>query len=113
MSLFCLLMGRRKFLDSSASAALTVVYGRIAGLFGLQSQTNPAKALDKPKPIVNKKLKGIAVYYSAAGNTAQIANAIYKGTKSVISCDVLPICWGHRHSPVHVAQEGLVAPSRR
>jgi ferredoxin len=91
MSFIRLLMGRRKFLVGSASAALSVAFGRIAGVLGLLSQTHPAKALDKPKPIVDKKLKGIVVYYSSTGNTAQIANALYKGMKSVISCDVVPV----------------------
>jgi NAD-dependent dihydropyrimidine dehydrogenase PreA subunit/flavodoxin len=81
-------MGRRKFLAGSAGAALTVAFGRIAGIFGLLSQTSPAEALDKTQPIVNKKLKGVVVYYTGAGNTGQYADAIYKGMKSVISCDV-------------------------
>jgi ferredoxin/flavodoxin len=84
-------MGRRKFLAGSAGAALTVAFGRVAGILGLLAPAQTTKALDKTQPIVNKKLKGIVVYYSATGNTAQIANAIYKGMNSVISCDVVPI----------------------
>jgi ferredoxin/flavodoxin len=38
-----------------------------------------------------KPLRGIVVYYSATGNTDKAANAIYKGMKSVIACDVAPV----------------------
>ena len=91
MSFIRLLMGRRKFLVGSASAALTMSFSRIAGIFGLLSPANAARAQGAPQPIVNKKLKGIVVYYSATGNTATIANAIYKGMKSVISCDIVQV----------------------
>jgi ferredoxin/flavodoxin len=106
MSFIRLLMRRRNFLAGSASAALGVVFGRTAGIFGLLSQTSFAEALDKTQPIFNKKLKGIVVYYSATGNTAQVANAIYKGMKSVITCDVVPIT---KMDPKKMAKYDVVA----
>ena len=36
-------------------------------------------------------MKGIVVYYSATGNTAKIAQAIHRGMKKVITCDVAPL----------------------
>jgi flavodoxin/ferredoxin len=38
-----------------------------------------------------RSLKGVVVYYSATGSTAKIANAIYKGIRTVIDCDVAPV----------------------
>lgn len=102
MSLFQLLIGRRKFLAGTASTALTLALGRIAGVFGLLAQTDSAKA----QPLVNKKPKGIVVYYSATGNTAQVANAIYKGMKSVIACDVAPMT---KMNPADMAKYDVVA----
>ena len=72
MSFIRLLMGRRKFLVGSATSALGLTFGRISGLFGQQAPAaDAAKALDKTKPIVNKKLKGVVVYYTGCGNTGQ------------------------------------------
>ena len=89
MSLFRLALGRRKFLVGSAGSVLGLTFGRISGLFGLQAPASgTAKAPDKAQPIVNKKLKAVVVYYTGAGNTGQYADAIYKGMKSVVSCDV-------------------------
>jgi len=51
----------------------------------------PPRPLDKTKPIVNKKLKGVVVYYTGCGTPGQYADAIYRGMKSVISCDVANI----------------------
>jgi ferredoxin/flavodoxin len=91
MSFIRLAFGRRKFLVGSASSALGLTFGRIAGLFGFMAPASAAKALDKTQPIVNKKLKGVVVYYTGTGNTGQYADAIYRGMKSVISCDVANI----------------------
>ncbi len=91
MSFIRLAFGRRKFLVGSATSALGLTFGRIAGLFGLAAPASAAKALDKTQPIVNKKLKGVVVYYTGCGNTGQYADAIYRGMKSVISCDVANI----------------------
>jgi ferredoxin/flavodoxin len=89
MSLIRLLMGRRKFLVGSATSAVGLTFGRISGLFGLQAPAaDAAKAINKTKPIVNKKLKAVVVYYTGAGNTGQYAAAIHKGMKEVVSCDV-------------------------
>jgi formate hydrogenlyase subunit 6/NADH:ubiquinone oxidoreductase subunit I len=91
VSLFRLAFGRRKFLIGSAGSALGLTFGRIAGLFGFVAPATAAKALDKTQPIVNKELKGVVVYYTGTGNTGQYADAIYRGMKSVISCDVSSI----------------------
>lgn len=84
------LLGRRQFLAASLSSALMLVFGRVAKAFGLTS-TGIAKTSEEPGNDGKRTLKGIVVYYSATGNTALIANAIYKGMSSVISCDVAPI----------------------
>lgn len=85
MSLIRLIIGRRKFLASLLSSAVVIFSGRVCRAFGLLWGSE--KAGDNGK----KSIKGVVVYYSATGNTAQIANAIYKGMKSVIACDVVPI----------------------
>jgi ferredoxin/flavodoxin len=90
MSLIRLLLGRRQFLIASLSSALMLAFGRILNAFAQVFQTNDEKAGEK-QGSGRKKLRGIIVYYSATGNTAQIANSIYKGMKSVIACDVVPI----------------------
>jgi ferredoxin len=86
MSLIRLLLGRRQFLLTSLSSALMVAFGRLAKAFDSKSTTS-----DKPGAGGKKTLKGIVVYYSGTGNTAQIANAIYKGMSSVIPCDVAQV----------------------
>ena len=91
MSLIRLLLGRRQFLVAFISSALMLAFGRFARAFDLLFQTGAAKASEKPATGGKKSLKGIVVYYSATGNTAQVANALYKGMKSVIPCDVAPI----------------------
>jgi ferredoxin/flavodoxin len=90
MSLIRLLLGRRQFLAASLSSALMLVFGKVAGAFDLLFKTDLAKAAEMPGA-GGRKLRGIVVYYSATGNTAQIARAVYRGMKSVISCDVVPI----------------------
>jgi NAD-dependent dihydropyrimidine dehydrogenase PreA subunit/flavodoxin len=91
MSLIRLLLGRRQFLSAFLNSALIMTFGRVARAFDMISQTGAAKASEKPAIGEKKALKGIVVYYSATGNTAQVANAIYNGMKSVIACDVAPI----------------------
>jgi len=90
MSLIRLLLGRRQFLVSSLCSALILAYGRVARAIFLFLTPDTAKAAKKPGA-GGKKMRGIVVYYSATGNTAQIANSIYKGMKSIIACDVVPI----------------------
>ena len=91
MNLLRSLLGRRQFLIAFVSSTLTLIFGRVAGAFDLIFQTSAARALEKPGRDEEKPLRGIVVYYSATGNTAQVANAIYKGMESVIDCDVVPI----------------------
>jgi flavodoxin/NAD-dependent dihydropyrimidine dehydrogenase PreA subunit len=90
MSLIRLILGRRQFLATSLSSVLMLVFARVARAFGLVS-TGMAKTSEKPENVEKRPLKGIVVYYSATGNTAQVAKAIYKGMSSVIPCDVAPI----------------------
>jgi ferredoxin/flavodoxin len=91
MSLIRSLLGRRQFLISFVISNVTLAFGSIARAFDLIFQTAAAMATDKPRTSERKSLKGIVVYYSATGNTAKIAGAIYRGMKSVIACDVAPI----------------------
>jgi ferredoxin/flavodoxin len=91
MRLIRSLLGRRQFLITFISSTLTLAFGRIARAFDLIFQTRTARASENMGSGEKKSLKGIVVYYSATGNTAQVANAIYKGMKSVIDCDVAPI----------------------
>jgi len=46
------------------------------------------RARDKPGVSERKPHRGIGIYYSGTGNSAKVANLIYKGMKSVIVCDV-------------------------
>ena len=91
MSLIRLFLGRRQFLITFISSVLTMVFGRTAKAFDMNFHTSTAKASEKPAAAGKKALKGIVAYYSGTGNTAQVANAIYQGMKSVIACDVAPI----------------------
>jgi ferredoxin/flavodoxin len=36
-------------------------------------------------------LKGVVVYYSATGSTAKVAKAIYRGMKTSMECDIIPM----------------------
>jgi ferredoxin/flavodoxin len=81
MSLLRALLGRRQFLAGSASSVLALGLGKFARAVDAIFQTS----------IARKPARGIVVYYSATGNTAQIAKAIHRGMKSVIPCDIVPI----------------------
>ncbi|MDB9822845.1 flavodoxin domain-containing protein [Deltaproteobacteria bacterium] len=91
MNLIRSLLGRRQFLIAFVSSTMALAFGRFGKAFDLLFQTSVAKASDKPGSVESKPLKGIVIYYSATGSTAKIANAIYKGIKSVIPCDVAPV----------------------
>jgi NAD-dependent dihydropyrimidine dehydrogenase PreA subunit/flavodoxin len=106
MSLIRSLLGRRQFLAAFIGSTLTLAFGRAARAFDLLFQTGMAKASEKPATGEKKPLKGIVVYYSASGNTAQVANAIYKGMKSVIPCDVAPI---KKVKPADMAKYDVIA----
>jgi flavodoxin/ferredoxin len=79
MNLIRLFLGRRQFLFTFISSILAMVTGR------------STRAAEKPAAAGKKALRGMVLYYSGTGNTAQVADAIYKGMKSVIACDVAPI----------------------
>ncbi len=91
MSLIRLLLGRRQFLITFLGSALTLAFGRVAKAFDLIFPKSAARASEKAGTGGGKTIKGIVVFYSSTGNTAQIANALYKGMKSVIPCDVATV----------------------
>ena len=91
MSLIGSLLGRRQFLAAAVSSTLTLAFGRFARAFDLFFQKGIARASEQPDAAEKKALRGIVVYYSGTGNTAMVADAIWRGMKSVIPCDVAPI----------------------
>lgn len=91
MNLIRSILGRREFLVAFMSSALSIIFGRAVKLFGPFFKTGVAKASEKSLTGEKKPLKGIVVYYSGTGNTARAANALWRGMKSVIPCDVAPI----------------------
>jgi ferredoxin/flavodoxin len=91
MNLIRSLIGRRQFLVAFLSSFITLAFGRITRAFDLFFQTGKAKATETAATGEKKPLKGIVAYYSATGNTAQVAEALWRGMKSVIPCDVAPI----------------------
>ncbi len=105
MTLKRLLLARRQFLAASLSSALGLSFGRAARALSLIFGTAPAVASQKPAASA-KWLKGIVVYYSAGGNTARVANAVYKGMNSVIACDVAPI---KKVNPADLAKYDVIA----
>jgi len=91
MNLIRSLLGRRQFLIAFASSALTLAFGRVAGAFDLLFKRGVADASEKTVTGKQKSLKGIVVYQSSGGCTGQIAEALWRGMKSVIKCDIAPI----------------------
>jgi len=106
MSLIRLLLKRRQFLVTVLNSAFALAFGKILQAFGMTAQTSAAKATANQGTGGKKSLKGIVVYYSGTGNTAQIAYALYKGMKSVIACDVAPI---NRVKPADMAKYDVMA----
>jgi flavodoxin/ferredoxin len=90
MGVMRVLFGRRQFMTASLGSVLGLTVGRVSGAFDLLFGRGSANASEM-SAAMGKRLRGIVVYYSAAGNTAQIAGSIYKGMKSVIPCDVAPV----------------------
>ena len=88
MGFFRSLLGRRQFLITFTGSTLVLVFNGMAKALYLLFQPGITRTSDNLKASNKKSLKGIVVYYSATGNTAKVANAIYKGMKSVIACDV-------------------------
>jgi flavodoxin/ferredoxin len=91
MSLIRLFIGRRQFLITFISSILAMVSGRTAKTFEGIFQPGTANASEKPAAGGKKALKGLVAYYSGTGNTAQVADAVYKGMKSVIACEIAPV----------------------
>ena len=106
MNLIRSLIRRREFLFAFISSTLMLMFGRVARAFDLLFQTGMAKASEKPATGEKKPLKGIVVYYSASGNTAQVAHSIWLGMKSVIACDVAPI---KKLNPADMAKYDVIA----
>jgi len=91
MKLIRSLLGRRQFLIAFVSSALTLVFGGVEKAFNPLFKTGAADASEKTETGKQKPLKGIVVYQSSGGCTGQIAEALWRGMKSVIKCDVAPI----------------------
>lgn len=91
MNLIKSLLGRRQFMIAFVSSVLSLAFGMIAWAFELVFKRGRAEASVRQGAGEEKALKGIVVYYSATGNTARVADAIHKGMKSIIACDVASI----------------------
>ena len=91
MNLLRSLLGRRQFLAAFLGSSLVMAFGRVGRAFRLFFKTDVAEASAAPATGSEKTIKGIVAYYSATGNTAQVARAIHTGMKSVIPCDVAPL----------------------
>lgn len=91
MKLISSLFGRRQVLIAFISSTIALAFGTVVKVFNLILKTGIAGASNGMVADERKPLRGIVVYFSATGSTAKVANAIYKGMKSVIACDVAPI----------------------
>ena len=85
---------------------MMMVFGRSPKAFDFILKAQIANASEMPATGEKKELKGIVVYYSATGNTAQVANALWKGMRSVIACDVAPI---NKVRPADMAKYDVMA----
>jgi len=104
------LVRRRQFffvvLGSIISAVVSMVYWRISNAIELMFRTGRAVASEAPAAGEKKSPRGIVAYYSGTGNTAQVAEAIWRGMNSVIPCDVAPL---KKLNPKKMAKYDLVA----
>ena len=91
MNLIRSLIGRRQFLIALLSSFITLAFGKVGKAFDLLFQRGMAKASEEPATGERKSIRGIVVYYSATGNTAQVAEALWRGMRSVIPCDISPL----------------------
>lgn len=103
--------GRRQFLLLSFFSASALAFKRIANTFQWFLKANIAKAAEKSKTMgtgvpSQQSLKGIVVYYSATGNTGKVADAIYRGMKSSMACDIAPI---KKIDPKEMAKYDVIA----
>ncbi|MDB9822907.1 hypothetical protein OAC89_04325 [Deltaproteobacteria bacterium] len=106
MNLMRSFLGRRDFIIAFVSSTMALAFGRVAKAFDLLFKISVADASEKPGSSEKNPLRGIVVYYSAGGNTAQVANALWRGMKSVITCDVAPI---KKVKPADMAKYDVVA----
>lgn len=106
MSLIRLLLGRRQFLAAFLSSALTLAFRGYARAFEMIFPIRTAKASENPATGEKKDLKAIVVYYSATGNTAQVADSVWRGISSVMPCDVAPI---NKIDPADMAKYDVMA----
>jgi NAD-dependent dihydropyrimidine dehydrogenase PreA subunit/flavodoxin len=110
MSLIHSLLRRRQFLfaflSSIITAIMSLVYWRSSRAFDLLFRTGTAAASETPAAGDKKTPRGIVVYYSATGNTAQVAEAIWRGMSSVIPCDVAPV---NKLKPIDMAKYDVMA----
>jgi flavodoxin len=83
-----------------------MTFGRVARAFGLFFKTDTGKAATSPATGGAPSIRGIVAYYSATGNTAQVARALHRGMKSVIACDVAPL---KKLDPKQMAKYDVVA----
>ena len=104
MTLFPSRPGRRRFLISFIASAISLIFSRAVNAFSFLFQRSETKALEKTGS-EKISIKGIVVYHSSMGITAKTANAIYKGIKSVIPCDVAPV---QRIDPKEIVKYDLV-----
>jgi len=102
MGLFDSLMERRRFLIASVASIGALGFGKFAKILGPLS----AKGSEGQGASGKKNLRGIVVYYSATGSTGKVADAIYRGMKSEIKCDVAPI---KKIDPMEMAKYDVIA----
>lgn len=91
MKLLRSLIGRRQFLIGITSSTIVLSFKRLARVFDLFFKGNSAAASGPSDDAPKKQLRACVAYYSATGSTGKISEAIYRGMKSVMPCDVAPI----------------------
>lgn len=110
MSLIRSLYRRRQFLltflGSFVTAAMSLIKWRVSGAVDLLLRTGTATASEPPAPGEERLPRGVVAYYSGTGNTAQIADAIWRGMSSVIPCDVATV---NKLNPKKMAKYDVMA----
>lgn len=91
MKFIHLIVRRRQFIGALVFPAVLLFFRRFSGALRISFRPESACASNRSLPDERPFPKGIVVYYSGAGNTARVANAVYEGMKSLITCDVAPI----------------------
>jgi len=110
MSFIQSLLKRRQFilvvLSSVVSAVISMVRWRTSNAIELIFRTGRATASETPAAGGKKPLRGIVAYYSGTGNTAQVADAVWRGMNSVIPCDVATV---NKLNPKKMARYDIMA----